>query len=101
MARNFDRPLDWLRVRDPSGLDRIAKFLKGRGCNTFNGPKPDRKGDWIILIGYDARPDSDWGRFQGHSCAIWFASEELADRGEQCIRKAWGWATDDAESVSA
>lgn len=84
--------LKWLRVRDAAGLERIRgwlKSLKGE-VNTYTGPKTDKRGDWIITLGWDRRPDSDWGRYDGHRAAIWFGSEDLAREGDRLLEKHWG-----------
>lgn len=91
-------PLTWFRVRDEAALDRIPGFIRGLGkycVNTFGFPRQDKKGDWIILLGWDERPDSDWGRFKGNRAAIWFASEELARKAEPLVRKGLGWPVEE------
>lgn len=84
--------LIWLRIRSEADLQRITKnWVKAQCVNTYNGPRQDKKGDWIITLGYDDKPDSDWGRFKGNRAAIWFSSEVLADAGEKSVRLALGW----------
>lgn len=82
--------LDWLRIRNEGDLKRIPGWMKGRRCNTYNR-KPDKNGNQIMLLGYDDRPDSDWGRFKGNSAAIWFASDALADAAEATVQRGLGW----------
>jgi hypothetical protein len=84
-------PLKWFRVRDEAALARIPAFVKSQSVNTFSFPRQDRRGDWIMMLGWDDRPDSDWGRFKGNSAALWFASEELAMAAEPLVRKGLGW----------
>jgi hypothetical protein len=87
-------PLKWFRVRDSAGLERIPAFIKSLGkynVNTFSYPRQDRKGDWILMLGWDDRPDSDWGRFKGNRAALWFASEELSERAFPYVRRGLGW----------
>ena len=89
-----DRPkLNWFRVDRDAALPHLARWVKGQRVNTYNGPRQDKKGDWIILLGWDDKPDSDWGKFRGNRAAAWFATEALANEGETTIRKAWGWQT--------
>lgn len=87
-----ERPrLDWLRIRGRSHLKKIEAFVREQPVNTYSGPKPDRQGNMIILLGWDDRPDSDWGRFKGNRAAIWFKEAEFAIAGEAAVRKALGW----------
>jgi hypothetical protein len=90
--RRDDRPqLEWLRIK-AGQLDKIGPFVKDQPVNTYAGPRLDKKGSWIILLGWDDRPDSDWGRFKGNRAALWFGTDEdLAKKGEAEVRKALGW----------
>lgn len=92
--------LEWLRVRGSEALERVIHFVRGHHVNTYNA-KPDRNGDWIILLGWDDRPDSDWGRFKGNSAAIWFSSQALAHEGERLVRSALKWGDADPVCVPA
>ena len=84
-------PLEWLRVKTPTDLQRIRNHVKkGARVNTYNA-KLDKNGDWIILLGWVDKPDSDWGRFRGHSKAIWFGYEQLAADCEASVVSALGW----------
>jgi len=92
MSDTIERPpLTWFRVRGEDALARIPKFIRSQSVNTFSGPRTDRKGDWIITLGWDDNPDSDWGRFRGNRAALWFASEELALKAEPLVRQGLGW----------
>ena len=87
-----ERPkLDWFRVRDEAAFERLPAWIKRQPVNTYSGLRQDKRGDWIFLLGYDRKPDSDWGRFEGHRAAIWFASEALADMADPFIRRGLGW----------
>lgn len=45
-----ERPaLDWLKIRKAGQLARIVDFVKRQSVNTYSGPRPDRKGNMIIL----------------------------------------------------
>lgn len=84
----MDRPpLTWYRARKSSDLDGLTKWLSNRRVNTFSGPYQDKRGVWIMLLGWDDRPDSDWGRFKGNSAAIEFGNEDLAMAGELRVRQ--------------
>lgn len=85
--------LEWKRIKSRDQLGQIAAFVKSQPVNTFGLPRTDRKGDWIMLLGWDDRPDSDWGRFKGNRAALWFGKDEaLAMAGEIEVGKALGFA---------
>lgn len=84
--------LSWRRIRTDDDLCGIARFVRKQSVNTYSGPRQDRRGDWIILLGWDDRPDADFGRFRGNRAAVWFASEDLARRGEAEVRSGLGWS---------
>lgn len=83
--------LKWKRVKTADEIGSIAEWVKARHVNTYIGPKPDKNGHLIILLGWDDKPESDWGKFRGHSAAIWFAEPELARLGEVEVRNGLGW----------
>jgi len=78
----------WLRIRADADLQKIRKFVRHSPSNTYVGPWPDRNGNPIMSFGRDANPDSDWGKYQGHNGMIWFASDELAAKGEILVQAA-------------
>ena len=77
----------WLRIHREGDIQRIGPFLKGHRVNTYS-PKFDRNGKPYLTLGWDDRPDSDWGRYRGSTAAVWCADVELAIRAEAAIRKA-------------
>lgn len=95
------RKLDWFRVRDEAGLEALPHWIKGRKprVNTYRLPMPDRNGNPVLMLGYDRKPDSDWGKFEGHTAAIWFASEELAEKSDPFVRKGLGWPVDEPAAL--
>lgn len=88
-----DRPsIRWHRINREADLKGIAKFVrKGATVNTYNGPRTDKNGNPFFFLGYDRKPDSDWGRYEGHSAAVWCKTDELAAAAEKEIRRALGW----------
>lgn len=87
-------PIQWLRIHKASHLARIAAFVRKQPLtiNTYSGPRLDRKGGWVIMFGYDTKPDSDWGRYSGHRAGISFGPREaLAVQAEADVRRALGW----------
>jgi hypothetical protein len=86
-------PLDWFRIRDERSFELLPKWIKKQPVNTYSFPRQDRNGDWIILLGWDDRPDSDWGRFKGNRAAIWAGSDKaFALRVEVVVRDALNFA---------
>lgn len=84
--------LDWFRLRGSTGLDAMAKWLRKQPVNTFSYARQDKNGDWIMMLGWDDKPDSDWGRFRGNRAAIWIGSDEaLIEPVEAAVRKALGF----------
>jgi hypothetical protein len=87
-----DRPsraeLDWLHVKTERGLSKIAKHIGRNRVNCYDGPRLDRTGKAIIMLGWDDKPDSDWGRFRGNRAAIRFGDQDLADKGVHLVREA-------------
>ncbi len=78
----------WLRIKSEDDLGKIRKFVRFNRSNTYAGPWNDKNGNPVLSFGFDANPDSDWGKYQGHNGMIWFANAELAEKGEALVQKA-------------
>jgi hypothetical protein len=72
-------------VKSEKAFGALKHWLKERGCNTYSF-SDSRK----INVGYDTKPDSDWGKY------TWKGSIIICDPGlfpatEAAIQKAYGW----------
>lgn len=82
--------IPWFRVKDEGGLARLETWPEIEGCNTFS-PRTDKNGKPFFFLGYDSKPDSDWGRYKGHRAAVWCETDDLARKAEDIIRvRLWG-----------
>lgn len=92
-------PLEWFRVRDARDIKQLARFVRKRHVNTRSMPKADKRGNIVILLGWDSKPDSDWGRFQGSSAAVWFGDATLAEDGLRAVNLGLGWHAPDKTDI--
>lgn len=78
-------------VASEKAFKALPHWLKERGCNTYS--YHNRKG---FAVGYDSRPDSDWGKYERRGY-IRVCNPEMFDATEDAIaaafRKigAYGW----------
>jgi hypothetical protein len=75
----------WIVAND-KGLKSVGKFVKSKGANTYSFSSLD-----CINIGYDTKPDSDWGGNYTWRGRIIVTKEELFDPTCKAIEKALGW----------
>ena len=77
----------WFRVAKEADLDVLKRRLLGLyHYNTWSSQHRDKNGNRISMVGYDWKPDSDWGKVDPQ-LNVWFASDALADAGEALIEK--------------
>lgn len=69
----------------------VARKRRGYEVNTYSGPKLDKTGKTIFTLGYDDKPDSDWGRYSGHKLIVRLRESNLATYAEDAIRSGLGW----------
>lgn len=78
-------------VKSEKAFGALKHWLKERDCNTFSWS--DRK---KINVGYDTKPDSDWGKYTWRGSII-ILDETLFQRTQTEIEKAfrsygaYGW----------
>lgn len=75
----------WVRVSSERDIARIGK-LNAAGCNTYSA-STDKTGAVIIPLGYDSRPDSDWGRYTRGNIIIRVTDEKLLAMVEKAVRR--------------
>lgn len=73
-------------VANENGLRAVGKFVKAKGANTFS-----YRDESFINIGYDTKPDSDWGGRYTRYGSIIVTKPELFEPVCNEIRKALGW----------
>ncbi len=81
--------INWFTVRDAVSIEKLGPWLKRqRRWNTFL-QKEDRTGAQIFMLGWDDKPDCDWGRFKGYVAAVRVTDASLpADAVEQKLLAA-------------
>lgn len=72
-------------VKTPNAFHALPKWLRERGCNTYSYSRLD-----IINVGYDTKPDSDWGGRYTPLGYIIIKDKALFDPTIAAIRKAYG-----------
>lgn len=78
-----DRPFI---VKSERAFGALKHWLKERGCNTYSFSRSD-----IINVGYDTKPDSDWGGRYTPRGYIILKDKTLFDQTCKAIEKAYGW----------
>lgn len=63
----------------------LRKHMRSVRCNVYSGDGRS------FGIGWDDKPDSDWGRYKGTTMRVMVAKEQYAAPVEAIIRKALGW----------
>ena len=80
---NKDKPFI---VQSEKAFGALKYWLKERGCNTYSYSRLD-----IINVGYDTKPDSDWGgRYEPRGYII-IKDKALIEPTRRAIEKAYGW----------
>lgn len=75
----------WVRVYHEKDFEVLKKELQSlRHYNSWTDSHRDKKGNPISIIGYDYKPDSDWGKTK-NSMGVWFANDELCKVGMELI----------------
>ena len=74
--------LNKLIVSNEKGLRLVKRFVKSKHCNSFGHNCDD-----YISIGWDDRPDSDWGRYTKYGTII-VRNPDLFDSFLEEIRKS-------------
>jgi len=72
-------------VANEKGVKAVAKFVKAKGANCYSYSSND-----YIAIGYDEKPDSDWGKYTKYG-GIVITRPELFEATEKAVRKVLGW----------
>lgn len=79
-------------VKAEKAFGALPRWLKERGCNTYSWSDGRH-----IQVGYDTKPDSDWGGKYTNRGFIVVTDPQLFDRTLEEIRKAfrknraYGW----------
>lgn len=76
--------LKWLRINNNDAIKQIPAFVRSQRVNVYS-PRVDKNGNPIFLLGWDWKPDSDWGKFDGYSAAIWLRSSDLEEAADEAI----------------
>lgn len=80
-------------VKSGKAFGALRFWLKERNCNTYSFSNRRH-----IQVGYDSKPNSDWGKYTNHGFIV-VADEALFDQTtieiEKAFRKnrAYGWET--------
>lgn len=77
---------NWIRIRSEVDLTKLEKMLTPLLYNSWTDAHRDKNGNPISLIGYDRKPDSDWGKIDNKLNA-WFSNDALYERGVALIKK--------------
>lgn len=72
-------------VKTEKAFGALRHWLKELGCNTYSFS--DRK---HIQVGYDSKPDSDWGKYTNRGFII-VLDESLFERTHDEIENAFRW----------
>jgi len=72
-------------VASEKAFGALPRWLKERGCNTYN--YNDEK---HIQVGFDAKPNSDWGRYTNCGYIV-VTKPELFEATCKAIEQAYGW----------
>lgn len=91
-----NRKDDTFIVKAENAFFALPKWLKKRGCNTYSFS--DHK---TINVGYDTRPDSDWGGKYTWLGRIVVLDPALFEKTQVAIRKAYGWKSADQAEADA
>ena len=92
--------VDKFIVAGERGLKALPHVIGKRSVNVYShGGTAARQA--VFTLGWDSKPDSDWGRYKGASLRVISTRPELHRPTENAIRKALGWKplegdTDDA-----
>lgn len=90
--RDFDSPSEKpFIVASEKALPALPRWLKERGCNTYSFSSQRR-----INVGYDTKPDSDWGGRYSKRGTIVIVNEALFDKVCKAINKAYGYPDEEA-----
>ena len=77
-------------VANEKGLRAVGKFVKAKGANVYS-----YSSQGYINIGYDTKPDSDWGGKYTRYGGIVVTKPELFELTCKAIEKALGWNTNE------
>lgn len=95
-AAHTKNDLDWfsLRNREKSysvlhGV--ITREKNNYAINTYSGPIIDKTGKYVFFLGWNTKPESDFGKYKGHRLAVRLDKDVPVERAENAIRKALGW----------
>jgi hypothetical protein len=77
-------------VKSEKAFGALKHWLRERGCNTYSFSRSD-----IINVGYDTKPDGDWGKYTPRGYII-IKGDGLFEPTCQAIEKAYGWKRSDA-----
>lgn len=72
-------------VANKSGLRLVGRYVKETDCNTFS--YSDQK---CIAVGYDSKPNSDWGNYTKYGTVI-VTKPELFEPTLDAIGRALGF----------
>ena len=95
--RRRDDPDAPFIVAGEKAFTALRWWLKERGCNTYSWS--DQR---YIQVGYDSKPDSDWGKYENHGFIIVRNPDKYFKRTCEEIEKAfiankaYGWEQSEA-----
>lgn len=75
-------------VASKKAFGALPHWLRERGCNTYSH---SYSADEPIQVGYDTKPDSDWGGKYDNRGRIIVRDPELFDETCKVIERAYGW----------
>lgn len=83
---NGRRNAPWFRVHSEQGLEILRRKLRELyHYNCWTLDHRDKNGNPISLVGYDWKPDSDWGKVDAE-LNVWFESDALYEKGIEIIK---------------
>lgn len=73
----------------PAALVALPKWLQGRpSFNVVDAERKDKRGQPMIVVHYDEKPDSDWGKIRAGSKSVIICSEKTLPNALAQVRKA-------------
>jgi len=77
-------------IANKKGLNAVKYFVKKKGANVYSYSSGNSIG-----IGYDTKPDSDWGGRYTPLGRIIITKDELFEPACKAIEKALGWKSNE------